>query len=120
MIYVVPQRLQEEGFNVIFGDRKKVIIELINKGVNQDTLLGVDDFIEQRQVLNYLGLNYKVVIGIPNLSADEQIMYETASNHLIDFTEFNSIVKKETKQEEEVTRFLTHEDDVNEPAKTER
>lgn len=109
MIYIVPVKLREEGYNVLLGDRRKVVVELLSKEPNNDILLGVDDFLEQRQTLNYLGLNYKVVIGIPNLTADEQVMYETAANHLIDFSEFNNVVKKETRQEQEVKQFLSNE-----------
>lgn len=107
MIYIVPIKLNTEGFKLLSGDRRKVILELLGKDVNVDTLLAVDDFLEQRSLLNYLGLNYKVVIGIPNISADEQIMFETSIDHLIDFTDFIKIVKSETIQEKEVKSFLT-------------
>lgn len=107
MIYIVPLKLNTEGFKLLSGDRRKVILELLGKDVNADTLLAVDDFLEQRSLLNYLGLNYKVVIGIPNVSADEQIMFETSIDHLIDFTDFIKIVKSETIQEREVKSFLT-------------
>lgn len=106
MIYIVPIKLSTEGFKLLSGDRRKVVLELLGKDVNADILLAVDDFLEQRSLLNYLGLNYKVVIGIPNISADEQIMFETSIDHLIDFTDFIKIIKSETIQEKEVKSFL--------------
>lgn len=92
MVYIISEEhKQRDSISCITGTRANVIRELISLP-SQDNVIVADDFGKQIGMLEYLGIPYKVVIGVPDVTTPADFVYINDNEKVCDYQEFNNVM----------------------------
>lgn len=97
MIFIIDEDVKEkEGIQVIGGTNRVKLLEMLSS--DTDKIVSCESYPELKAVLEFVGIDYKVVIGHPELPSSELITYEHDPSHIITFNEFKEKVLKVNRE----------------------
>lgn len=100
MIFLVTKEHAEKyNLQVLKGDRIVMILEILNKR-DKDHVVVIDDIKGQTQVYSYLGLDYKVVVGVPEVPITNALLYDVDSQKVIDFDSFQKRISPKSEEQQ--------------------
>lgn len=116
ILLVTNEHAVKYNLSALKGDRIIIILEILNKR-DQDHIVIIDDIKRQAEMFEYLGLDYKVVVGVPEVPVTNALLYDTHPDKVIDFNSFQKRVNPKTIEQDEhdklFNKIVSKEDDLD-------
>lgn len=100
ILLVTSEHAEKYNLAVLKGDRIIIILEILNKR-DQDHVIMIDDIKGQTEMYGYLGLDYKVVVGVPEVPVTNALLYDTHPDKVMDFESFQKRISSKSVEQEQ-------------------
>lgn len=95
MVYLISSELQQRDGVTVLPDSHQVALREILAEPNNVHVMVIDDYPSLTTTLQYLGLDYRAVIAVPDLPTPTSILYEKDNSRLIEYESFKKQIIKE-------------------------
>lgn len=124
MIFLVSKEHRErDALAVEHGERLAIFSKMLTS--SGDMIVEIDDYPNQTTTMKYLNIDYRAVIGVPDLPASTSLIYETDKQRFISYDDFNKIMKVGNSQVQDIKEHLekpkgsmTMDEDIDEEVNT--